>query len=810
MGTLIFCTSFIPSATKWSADYAPWLAGVAMSGLDADATILVDDGSAYAPNDIVVVSADTIGQEDLPTPAIVRFATHSADPENLGWWRSFFFSLTIAEAYGLTKIVHLESDVALLSEALITHINQVSSGWVGFELPHLLPSRPKLEVICKNRFEDLRRLRATGSAPTTANALQMFRGLRRPDATFRGVALTPADTQHPVDIDFAFGAIWPANQRSRARSSAVQAEKRSRDNSPVHPTAAQRATPEDLFAADTLRDTSLPAAFSRLQELKAKFPLDGRVLARLGVAAYLLEHNDLAREALEEAVALEPANALAQKFLGASRMREGNTAGAIAAISDAVRLEPEDSGAQSMLGAFLIQDRQFERAVATLRRALELDPADAAALANIAALPWSEPGFARTFPDGHAGMIDGVRRALLEKLRKNQLTQAEAMLLLSLRVRNGDDFRDLLGLAHVIASEHQTDAQTSFNLGVIFALSGDPSRTLDYYTKATALAPESHRIANAIGYQQICAGGSAFSEGFAIANQTWPLINPNAYASDTATWQGEDLNGRHIFVYQEQGAGDAILSLRFLPRIAARGGSVVLWTRPELAPLARHAPGVARFIDAPERPDRAAHGCTLSMPLLGAITALGLGPEDIRLPTPLTLPELTHPQWGSRLEDGKLHVGLCVLGNPLRGDDWTRSVPAAFFGKFSGISGVQWVNLSVDQRDEQGLLHAAVPELVDVTRELATFGKTAALISRLDVVISIDAVVAHIAAVLGKPVLLLAPPTLDWRWQIGDDLHPWWPSVEVMRAKTPQAFGEPINRALARLREMLAERHLPA
>jgi len=97
---------------------------------------------------------------------------------------------------------------------------------------------------------------------------------------------------------------------------------------------------------------------------------------------------------------------------------------------------------------------------------------------------------------------------------------------------------------------------------------------------------------------------------------------------------------------------------------------------------------------------------------------------------------------------------------------------------------------------------------LDVTLRLTSFAKTAALIAQLDVVVSIDAVVAHIAAAVGKPVLLLAPPTLDWRWQIAEDLHPWWPSVEVLRAPTPQAFDGPVERASARLTEMAArEQH---
>jgi Flp pilus assembly protein TadD len=567
------------------------------------------------------------------------------------------------------------------------------------------------------------------------------------------------------------------------------------------------ASIESLTAVDQLRDSSPSAALTVLTGLRKEFPRDSAVVARLGVVGYMLDQDEMAREALEEAVALDPANFLALKFLGAIRMRQGQPVAAIAALRDAPRLDPEESGVHSMLGAFLMQTNQFEEAVPELLQALKLDPADASALNNIAALPWSETSFAKRFPEGHAGMVEKVRGFLLERLRRNQLTRDQALLLVTLRVHNGRDFNDLVGLARVLASGPPVDAQASFNLGAIFALAGDLPTTLECYQKAHALAPGSYRIRNAIGYQQICCGAELFRTGFSIANETWPLINPDAYATDTPGWDGGDLLGQEIFVYQEQGSGDAVLSLRLLPLIAARGGKVVLWTRPELAGLARNAPGVSRFVDAAERPTSMMHKCSVAIPLLGAVSALQAGAKELRIPT--VLPAPSHAgSWTTQLLAAKFKVGLCVLGNPLRSDDWTRSVPPDFFPRFAQFSDVQWVNLSVDHRAEQQLLRKALPDMLDVTHELRSFAETAALIAGLDAVVSIDSVNAHIAASLGKPVLLLAPPTLDWRWQIADDLHPWWPSVEVLRAATPQAFGASIDRAMTRLAEMATRKRL--
>jgi tetratricopeptide (TPR) repeat protein len=564
-------------------------------------------------------------------------------------------------------------------------------------------------------------------------------------------------------------------------------------------TNEQRLAPEEeLLAADHLRATSASAALAALQGLGERYPTDPRIRARQGIIEYMLGIGDLGRAALEEAVAVDPQNAEAHKFLGAACMRAGATAVAIDALQRSIRLNPTDAGAQSMLGAFLMHAGRYVDAVPHLIAALDLDPGDSSALSNVAALPWTAASVSQKFPQGHAGVINKVRETLLFRLRQGQLSEPQAKVLLSVRVRDGNDFSDLLRLARDFSARPAIDAQEAFDLGVIFALAGDAEATLDCYQRAQALAPASFRIRNAMGYQAICAGGSGFAAGFAIASETWPLINPEAYDTDTPQWQGEELAGREIFVYQEQGAGDAILALRLLPMIAARGGRVVLWTRPELAGLARHAPGIHRFCDSRERPTYLQHGCTTAVPLLGSIAKLSLTALDIKQPTLLDgAAFIDRERW--KMLGEMPRIGLCLLGNPMRGDDWTRSIPPVFFSRFGARSDLQWVNLSVDARDEQSALKKALPALVDVSRELASFQDTASLIMELDVVISIDSVVAHIAASLGKSVLLLAPPTLDWRWQIATDQKPWWPTVEVYRAPAPQAFDEPITRALAAL-----------
>jgi hypothetical protein len=129
-------------------------------------------------------------------------------------------------------------------------------------------------------------------------------------------------------------------------------------------------------------------------------------------------------------------------------------------------------------------------------------------------------------------------------------------------------------------------------------------------------------------------------------------------------------------------------------------------------------------------------------------------------------------------------VALTTVGNPGRIDDWLRTVPIEFLGPLRGIQDVSWINLSVDKRDATDAVISAF-EMFDAAAEFTDFVDTAAVLDTVDAVVAIDCAAAHVAGSLGKPLFIFKPTVLDWRWQIGDDQSPWWPSSRLYAADAP-------------------------
>jgi hypothetical protein len=143
-------------------------------------------------------------------------------------------------------------------------------------------------------------------------------------------------------------------------------------------------------------------------------------------------------------------------------------------------------------------------------------------------------------------------------------------------------------------------------------------------------------------------------------------------------------------------------------------------------------------------------------------------------------------------------IGLAYGGNPDRRDDWYRAVAPAALKPLASLTGISWVNLVIDPRPDKNEI-IRMFRMDDPMKEAADFEDTAAIISELDAVIAIDSSTAHLAASLGKPLWVLVPPMLDWRWQIGSDKSPWWPNATLLRGHEPGVWDSVIGELAERV-----------
>jgi hypothetical protein len=234
-------------------------------------------------------------------------------------------------------------------------------------------------------------------------------------------------------------------------------------------------------------------------------------------------------------------------------------------------------------------------------------------------------------------------------------------------------------------------------------------------------------------------------------------------------WDGmEDIQNETLFVLPEQGIGDMIQMLRFIPLVARRAKSVVVGVHPRLVPFVQHNFGnmVDLAIDGVEKPlafDR--YVWAMSLPAIVGC----LPPFE-----PMRSPRRRPPLNGRRRT---LRGGICWAGNPEYVNDWARSMPADHIAPLLDRRDIEWFSLQVGPSASDA---EAYPSLMRPWPRLITFGDTADLIADLDVVVSVDTAVAHLAGCLAVPTLLLLPTCADSRWGMSDRT-PWYPSVRLVR-----------------------------
>jgi len=339
---------------------------------------------------------------------------------------------------------------------------------------------------------------------------------------------------------------------------------------------------------------------------------------------------------------------------------------------------------------------------------------------------------------------------------------------------------------------------------------GDVPKAIEMISLVVRAKPLENGPKNVLGHLLIAEGGQRWLEGWRLTNEEFPKLHQSAFAGEVPTWNGDALGDRRLFVYQDQGAGDALLSLRFLPMLAARKVRVVLWVTPAIADLARTVAGEAEFHTSSSRPDARSLNCAAAVPLFGLPAALGLQPSDLKSGPLVTPDSALCATWKDKPGlSSKINIGLVAMGNPWRNDDWMRSIPCAdlaplkrYCEKTDGETNVQWVNLAVDDRRDLGE-SIDMLEMLNPAPGFRSFADTAAAIAALDAVVAIDCSVAHLAAAMGKRVWVLVPPCIEWRWRIGSIVNPWWPTATVLQCEQPGKWQDTIAKLTKELDEFV-------
>jgi tetratricopeptide (TPR) repeat protein len=269
-------------------------------------------------------------------------------------------------------------------------------------------------------------------------------------------------------------------------------------------------------------------------------------------------------------------------------------------------------------------------------------------------------------------------------------------------------------------------------------------------------------------------------------------------------WRGErNIQGKTILVCADEGLGDTIQFVRYVPMLAALGARVVLLPQESLHSLLAGLPGVSQCLHDMRGglPAFDFHCPIMSLPWAFATKLDTIPAAASYLPRPA---EVGVRSFEDRLgPHDRLRVGLVWSGNSSHHNDHNRSLPLRALSRILEADAT-FVSLQKDVRPgDQAALHEHTG-IIDLAEHLTDFAKTAALIGCLDLVIAVDTSVAHLAAALGCPTWIVLPSVPDWRWLLDRDDSPWYPTVRLFRRSEPQGFGEVMTRVRSELDALIA------
>ena len=464
--------------------------------------------------------------------------------------------------------------------------------------------------------------------------------------------------------------------------------------------------------------------------------------------ALALERDGKLAEALSacgRAVELQPDDLEAYLIMARLLLNLGRMDQAVSMYELASLAAPARSDIQTSLAAALARQGRLEEASAACRRAIELAPRNVGAYLNL--------GIIRGKSDDLEGAVEAYRQAIgIDPASPEALTNLGVALS---NLGMGDAAIEASGRALKL---RPLDPELRYNHAMLLLLSGDLE--------------------------------AGFGEFEWRLSHPSPQFRPRSF--DVPRWRGEPRRGRTLLIHAEQGLGDSLHFARFVPLAARTGGPVVLQVQSPLAELLRGSLDVTVISrDEPAPP------VDLHVPLMSLPHALRTTIETIPADVPYLKPAPAKAAaWRERLATYcGLKVGVVWAGSAGHRHDRMRSLPAEAVLPRLLMSGVTLFSLQKEPRAaDRAVLDQLRDRVVDLAPQLNNFADTAAAVSALDLVISVDTAVAHLAGALGRPTWILLPHILDWRWLYEREDTPWYPTARLFRQPRSRDWTSVLDR----------------
>lgn len=522
-----------------------------------------------------------------------------------------------------------------------------------------------------------------------------------------------------------------------------------------------------------------------LLSLKRSIAIEPRsAVTRVDLANLLLQggQGDEAARHYRSAIAFDASWSVPHANLGGLELSRGRAHEAIAHFREALARDVDRAEAASGLGSALLAVGRIDEAVACLRSASLRLPDDV--LIGL--------GLGRALRA--AGLVDEAIAV------HDALTVAHPDLVmgwdeLALDLWEIDDFQRALAAARRSVGIDPLRAVSHIHLGNILADTGRVAEAKQAYRHALKLAPRSALARWNLALTELTLG--EFGKGWDDYEARWDCAefpSPRRHRDRPPLRPGSDLKGKRVLVHAEQGYGDTIQFMRLVPLLTARGAAVVFEIQPALAELALRVDGIGQVVAAGD----ALPPTDFQVPLLSLPRVL-----DHHEPEGASVPYLRASSTAETREvSSPMRIGIAWTGSGRFATNRRRLLRLERIVRWFSIANVEWVGL---QKEIPAADEALANRLVDRAPRLMaatsfeSFTDTADCIAGLDLVISVDTAVAHLAAAMGKPTWILLPFAADFRWLLDRDDSPWYPTVRLFRSRDPHRWDGVIEGIAAEL-----------
>jgi len=492
----------------------------------------------------------------------------------------------------------------------------------------------------------------------------------------------------------------------------------------------------------------------------------------LGTTLNELGRHDEAATVLQKLVGIQPRDFGSWKQLGIANYRRRQFPSAIEAFQKAIELNGQDAETQNNLGVCFKDSGRLAEAEAAYRQAIAVRPNYAEAHNNLGIL-FSDQGNARV-------AIESFREAL-----RHNAKLLDARHNLGVTLRDLGEFEEAGRYLAEVLEVDPSHAEAHNNTGVNYQHQGLYDLALRHYEHALRAKPD-HIWAH-FNRSQVWLLQGRYPEGFLEYEWRWKRPGLAASPFPRPLWDGSDRPHQTILLHAEQGLGDTIQFLRYVPLVCQRVGKVIIECQAPLVNLLAGYPGVAEFVaKGSPLPDFDLHS-----PFMSLAAIFGSRVDTLPGQSPYLAPsEGLAKIWKDKLAalPGR-KFGINWQGNPKYHRDAQRSFPLAALAPLAAIPDVTLVSLQKIHGREQLAEIAERFQVVDLAPDLdeanGPFMDTAAVITALDLVVTSDTATAHLAGAIGAPTWLAVSHSPDWRWHDRGETSPWYPSMRLFRQSTP-------------------------